>query len=375
MTGKRRTHRYTRIPFVHNDERGLRPHNSRLPIQASGGGRLLDFLANNVEQLDVALEHALLGDANNARFALMMTDNAIEITLHQTAVDAQMMSRLNWYRENEYEHARELNAALGNDFRAKVTFACVLGRLDGQTAETIRIGHRFRNEVYHLGMQHEAVLPVVSRFYLEVACEFLEGYEPPYISYGSSTRLPPRATSHLGEMHHFGVSGLTTRYRTACASLGARARVPPAEFANGLADHLEELVEAQDTAIETIASGGPRTMTREEAIVDAMAGSVAFSERGERVGGKSGSTIGSVGEYVRWLAEHGNIPLRKDPIDQWRRRARSVREEGNRHRALKKYRSFMDQTAEVRSILDEAHAAVERYIDDQIQQWKDERHV
>ena len=249
---------------------------------------MLDFLANNVEQLDVALEHALLGDANNARFALMMTDNAVEITLHQTAVDAQMMSRLNWYRDEEYEHGRELEAAFGNDFGAKVAFAGVLGRFNRETAETIRIGHRFRNEVYHLGVQHESVLPVVSRFYLEVACDVLAGYEPPFISYGSDTRLPPRALSHLGKVRHFDIEGLKTRYRTACASLGARARVPPAEFANGLADHLAEVVEAQDMAIETIATGGPRKMTREEAIMDAMAGSVAFSERGKGVAGKSG---------------------------------------------------------------------------------------
>ena len=336
---------------------------------------MLDFLANNVEQLDVALEHALLGDANNARFALMMTDNAVEITLHQTAVDAQMMSRLNWYRDEEYEHARELEAAFGNDFGAKVAFAGVLGRFNRETAETIRIGHRFRNEVYHLGVQYESVLPVVSRFYLEVACDVLAGYEPPFISYGSDTRLPPRALSHLGKVRHFDIEGLKTRYRTACASLGARARVPPAEFANGLADHLAEVVEAQDMAIETIATGGPRKMTREEAIMDAMAGSVAFSERGKGVAAKSGWTGGSVGEYVRWLAEHGKLPLRGDPVDGWRRRARSVREEGNRHMALKKYRSFTDQTAEVRRILDEAHAEVERYIDLQIQQWKEDRHT
>ena len=148
-----------------------------------------------------------------------------------------------------------------------------------------------------------------------------------------------------------------------------------AEFAKGLVDHLDEVLEVQDAAIETISPAGPRTVTREEAIVEAMARSVASSERGEGVMGKSGWAGGSVRDLLRWFAEHGQMPLRKDPVDWRLRRARSVGEEGNRHWALTNYRSFVDQTAEVRRILDEAHAEVERYIDLQIQQWKEDRHT
>ncbi len=43
---------------------------------------MLRFLANNLEQLDLAQEHVSTGDANKARFGLMLTDNAVEITLH-----------------------------------------------------------------------------------------------------------------------------------------------------------------------------------------------------------------------------------------------------------------------------------------------------
>jgi len=46
---------------------------------------MLLFLASNLEQLDLAPEHISQGDANNARFALMLSDNAAEITLHQLA--------------------------------------------------------------------------------------------------------------------------------------------------------------------------------------------------------------------------------------------------------------------------------------------------
>lgn len=48
---------------------------------------MLRFLANNIEQVDLALEHVAKGDANNARFGLMLLDNVVEITLHQIAKD------------------------------------------------------------------------------------------------------------------------------------------------------------------------------------------------------------------------------------------------------------------------------------------------
>ena len=329
---------------------------------------MLTFLANNIEQLDVAREHILLGDANNSRFGLMLTDNVIEITMHQTALDTQMMALPKQYRTEPYKHARELQAALGRSFRAKVEFTTVLGKMDEETAETVNIGHAFRNEVYHLGLQHEAVLPVMSRFYFEVACGFLADYAPPFFGFSSRTHLPPRAKSYLGAKPHFSADA----YRAACTSLGAQARVDPSDFAVGLADHLDEVIANQDMAIETIADF--QTIAREEAVVDTMVWSVAFSEDIKETARRTGWRGGSVADYVRWVREHCiKLPAAKDPVIGWRKRAQSVREERNRHTALRKYRNFMDQTAKMRSVLDEAHAQVEREIDSQFQQWKEDR--
>jgi hypothetical protein len=50
---------------------------------------MLRFLANNIEQIDLAREHVSKEDANNARFGLMLLDNVVEITLHQIARDKQ----------------------------------------------------------------------------------------------------------------------------------------------------------------------------------------------------------------------------------------------------------------------------------------------
>jgi hypothetical protein len=67
---------------------------------------MISFLANNVKQLDLALEHVSMGYANNARLGLMLLDNSVEITLHQIAKDKQRELKSYSYRDKTYEQPR-----------------------------------------------------------------------------------------------------------------------------------------------------------------------------------------------------------------------------------------------------------------------------
>lgn len=178
---------------------------------------MLDFLANNIEQLALARDHISAGDANNARFGLMLTDNVVEITLHQTALDAKMLEEVgssSWLHREPYEHAKTLGDAVGRYFSPKVRFARASGKLDEEAARTIKVAHKFRNDVYHLGLQHESVLPVVSRFYFVVACGFLADYRPNFYGYTVGKELPARAKAYFGDGPHYSNS----RRRTAEAA-------------------------------------------------------------------------------------------------------------------------------------------------------------
>ena len=78
---------------------------------------MLLFLANTLEQVDLALEHVVKGDENNARFGLMLTDNAVEITLHQIAVDKMNRLKQFTYLREQYEDIPALERALGTTLR------------------------------------------------------------------------------------------------------------------------------------------------------------------------------------------------------------------------------------------------------------------
>src|SRR5258708_2368266 len=78
--------------------------------------RMLLFLATILEQLDLALEHVLKRDIHNARFGLMLTDNALELVLHQMAKDKVNDLKSYPWRCDSLTHQAALDKALGRSF-------------------------------------------------------------------------------------------------------------------------------------------------------------------------------------------------------------------------------------------------------------------
>jgi hypothetical protein len=325
---------------------------------------MLSFLANIIEQIDLASEHVSIRDATNARFGLMLIDNAVEITLHQIAKDEQIKLRTFSYREKPYEHASALQDALGQHFDAKLKFAAKTGKLKAQDSQTLGLFHAFRNEVYHIGVQHEAVLPAVAEFSLKVSCEFLSTYSPSWMSYSLGMKLPDRASKYFSDQKFY--SNGIEEYQAACKAIGKKVKITPAALANTLADHLDQVIEEQDTAISVISGDGPRKQSRNEAIINTFSWKIASSEEGKDFARKNNCKPGSVFDLVNWIGENYPLPIRGDPIKSWKARAASVQREKDPHKALKKYRDFMTQTAEIRAALDEAHMQVDQYIQNQI---------
>ena len=325
---------------------------------------MLTFLANILEQVDLALDHVIKANANDARFGLMLTDNAVEITLHQIAIDKMNQLKMFTHLREQYQDMHALERALGQHLGPKVGFAHKEGKLSDEKAESITILHTFRNEVYHRGIQHEPVLPTLATFYFRIACDFLGTYDPPFLSWSSNLQLPERAEKYFSREGM--IPGSTDEYREACRMLAESVHFQPSLFSENLANHISEIVEEQDSCIDLIATGGPNSTTRDKAVVDTQAWSFAFSEDGKRYAREQSWSGGTVWEFVEWIA--GNYPLkfRRDPIPAWQNRVDGVRQETNPHTALKKYRSFMDQTASIREKLSESASQVEAYIDEQI---------
>ena len=90
----------------------------------------------------------------------------------------------------KYSHEAALGKALGKAFEDKVRFAKLESKLSEETARTINIMHGFRNETYHIGLQHETILAEISALYFDTACRFISGYEPRGLGWSSNQSNP-----------------------------------------------------------------------------------------------------------------------------------------------------------------------------------------
>lgn len=134
------------------------------------------FFANVIDQLDFALDHVVLEEINYKRLSLMLVDNAMELALHRYA---EARAAENRYRhDNPKYDPKDIAAALGQHFEAKVRLAKQCGLIDAATADSINTLHGYRNQLYHRGLMHEEIVPALAVFYLRITCDVLAQFQP-----------------------------------------------------------------------------------------------------------------------------------------------------------------------------------------------------
>jgi len=323
-------------------------------------------LAATIEQLDLALEHLSKGDANNARFALMLIDNLTEITLHNFAEGNRREHQHRYrYRDKGTPLSPLLVDALNRNFDPKVKFAHSAGIVTQDAVQSICILHQFRNEVYHIGLRYEPILSALAAFYFVLTCDLHLNCIPRSYSYGTDMKLPERAIPYFAnDKGHF-VRG-PEQYKDALVLLREKALAASPDLQETLGSNLDDVVEEYDRYIDLIATGGPHQTSRDEAVIDSQAWPFAFSDEGKLYAKQNNCPPMSVLDHVEWIKANYPWPVKGDPIKGWQRRADSVRHEKDQHKALKKFRDFMDQTETIRDLLTHATMQVEEYIDMEI---------
>ena len=160
---------------------------------------MIQFLADNIDQLDLALDQLAITDRNFDRFALMLIDNVAELTLHRYAQDKAGENDM-WGQLGKPKYdAKLIEKALGQNFDNKAKVASKLGLIDNSLCESILNLHSFRNTAYHKGLRHEGILHSLAIFYFRNVCDLLKSYNPRYWSWSSADKVSYRARKYLGE--------------------------------------------------------------------------------------------------------------------------------------------------------------------------------
>lgn len=335
---------------------------------------MLMFLASVLDQMDRALEHVKKDSVHDARIGLMLTDNAIELAMHELAKTKDAELKLWRHRSDEYQHKSELAEALGRVFDAKVKFAKIEGLVNGEQARTITLLHDFRNELYHIGLQHEAILPALSRFYFSVACDILSAYPIRGFSYHSKIELPVRSKKYFtnkGKYSPAEIGDFARAFRTMSAACGHQKR----SMIRTLADHMEATIEDSDNCLDIVAQGvyEGQQQTRDQATVECQTWPLSFSEEAYKYARDNGFVGETRPELLEWLAKNYPLRFKMDPVPSWKKQVTRLRSKGNPHTALEYYVAFMEHTTQIREAFSGSAAAAEQEIDRLIEEYRNER--
>ena len=208
----------------------------------------------------------------------------------------------------------------------------------------------------------KAILPTIALFFFEAGCRYIGNYKPFGLGWGSRQKLPERAKKCFhGDSF---LPGKIDDFANGCAALVKECGHDPAETIRVLAEHMDEIIDAQDTYIDIVAGGaykGQQT-TRDEAVVGCQTWPLAFSEEGKAFAAKH-QWKGNLLQLVEWLGNNYPLRFRGDPIASWKKQAAKLRSQKNPHAALAHYHSFMTETANLREAIEEATSQVEAEID------------
>ncbi|OAI75663.1 hypothetical protein RSP799_23080 [Ralstonia solanacearum] len=327
---------------------------------------------DQLDQLDLALDQLALKDRNFDRFALMLIDNVVELTLHQHAQDTRLDAELYRLDDGPRYDPKLVAAALGSHFDTKVKLARTTGLITDKLAESLQYLHGFRNTAYHRGARHEGILHALALFYARLTCQALGQYEPLYFMSSSTDHLPHRAGKYLGALRSASPRDAFNlawqRLDIVAANQGDTLVVDPC------AD-MEKTIDAVDDQITFLATNSaPAGIARGQVILDCQLWPFAYSEQGEAFAAANGGPTPLTPGYVDWIERHYRWPQRADPIPSWRRRAASLAVEKDPHAALKKYCEFMNQSEALRTAIDTSANQLDAHIQAQVDSMLEERH-
>jgi hypothetical protein len=324
---------------------------------------MIQFLSDNIDQLDLALDQLAVCDRNFDRFALMLVDNVVELTLHRFIQDKAYENEM-WRRFSEPKHDQKLiQKGLGQNFDNKARAARKLGLFGESLCESILNLHTYRNSSYHKGLRHEGILHSLAMFYFKCTCEVLKAYEPQMWCWSSQDKISYRAKKYLGDT---GIMNHKEAFHLAYVRLGEVVSSMENTLIHDLTEDMRSTIDSIDDAINFLSTDGPVDKNRDEVVVDSQALPFVFTDEGKRFALERGYSNQTLGGLIHWLLANYNWPVPADPIASWQSRLKSLYSEKDEHKALKKYCDFMRQTDDIRSKIEESAMQLDGHIQQQI---------
>jgi len=318
-----------------------------------------------IEQLDLAAQQFRRASSAYARFALILTDNVLELILHKFA-EQELKGDEVWriLGKRKYSDA-ERAKVLGQHFDEKPKFLRKLGVLSDDQMTFIQICHRYRNELYHQGILHESVIFDIAWHYHEVVCDFLPRLQKGSYWWRMGEPVSTTVKTYCGEE---GLSRDPEQRLHEVAKKLAKAKPDASRsFASALSEAAVARLDALDSDIEFLIADSPGTQTRSSVLFDVQAWPFLFSDVGkDTIQLRPGEEIPSLEYAFDLLRKHWKPPVSNDPVPKWRDRAVQLQNDVSVFKVLEKYQQLMDQMDYLEERVRDAAVALDQHIQQEI---------
>jgi hypothetical protein len=317
------------------------------------------FLGPVVEQLDRALVELSADHAINHRHALILVDNAVELLIHRYAVEAAeappwRKARLSWQQKQW---------ARGQSFDDKLKVMELLGAMSADERAFARICHTYRNQLYHVGLRHEAIMQALARAYFLLACELFMRLQPRGMSFGKRDRESAIGKRIFGEK---GMGGFDAIRQIGPDLAGACPSDPDLKTTlTREADRiLDEMVEWLDFLVE---GQRPHVTTKQKELREAQMwhdfgeAIAAHHEAREKAGLPRDNPRPCDVMTLPWKPRHATLPEQR-----WRQQIRDIAKAATDAGALQRYEAFRAKTVYLHGALRRSVGALEEEIERQI---------
>ena len=315
-----------------------------------------------IEQLDFAAHQLAERNPSCARFALILTDNVVELVLHRVCAHELSCDDM-WVKlGNPRFTAEQRSDALGQRFDKKVKLCKAIGKISADQAEAIQLCHKYRNELYHAGLQYNDIIWDIAWFYHDIAADLLGDVFPDH-SWYSGAEVAPAVEKHAGK----GGRRVLSEMKSVADSLRQvrpqRHRTLPVALSASAVKRTDETAES----LEFLVTDDPQHRPESETIEDLQFYDYIRSEEPlvKEIWGKvkTQKQRAAAVAFIReiWKPKHSS-----NPLPGFQRRAKKIGSKRRELDALKDFERFKVEFSYFSGLVEEAATAPDQYIQHQI---------
>jgi hypothetical protein len=317
-----------------------------------------------IEQLDLAARQLANQEPAFARFALILTDNIIELMLYRKCENVFVQDDGYFSYGRQFGGAHLYDAAtrarvLSQHFGERPRFCRRLGILTDDEMEFILHAHRYRNEVYHVGILHDDILYPIAWQYHDLACEVFERLSPLYGVWSSNDIVSDTVARHTGP-EGIRIHNADEDIAAATASLKASKAALAPTFHERLCEAALRRIEDFDGALYSLIEDGHRDEA--ELLQELQFRDYITAEGSPHLAEFAAlQTLEQYQAFSTRVRPGWQPRFPASPVERWTRRAEGLRREVRPAVAMRKFQALLDEMEPLAQIAFKAAREYENY--------------